>query len=73
MITLWTTNDGYSQEAVQRLQRLGLPYEERRIGAPWTVDQLLASDPNATTSMPAFFLDGKYIGGLRELYQYLQQ
>lgn len=73
MIVLWTTNDGYSQEAVQRLQRMGRQYEERRIGSPWTVDQLLAADPNATSSMPAFFLDGKYIGGLRELYQYLQE
>lgn len=73
MITLWTTNDGYSKEAVERLQRLGRQYEERRIGEGWTVDQLLAADPNATTEIPAFFLDGQYIGGLRELYSYLQQ
>ena len=73
MITLWTTNDGYSREAVERLMRMNRQYEERRIGAGWTTDQLLAADPNATTSMPAFFLDGKYIGGLRELYQYLQE
>jgi len=73
MITLWTNNDSYSQEALQRLMKLGRQYEERRIGSGWTVDQLLAADPNALTSMPAFFLDGKYIGGLRELYQYLQQ
>lgn len=73
MITLWTNNDSYSQEALQRLMKLGRQYEERRIGQGWTVDQLLAADPNAMSSMPAFFLDGKYIGGLRELYQYLQQ
>lgn len=73
MITLWTTNDGYSKEAVQRLQRLGRQYEERRIGDGWTVDQLMAANPSALSSMPAFFLDGQYIGGLRELYNYLQE
>lgn len=73
MITLWTTEDGYSREAVNRLMKTNRQYEERRIGKGWTVDQLLASDPNATASMPAFFLNGKYIGGLRELRQYLQE
>lgn len=73
MITLWTTEDGYSREAVERLMRMGRQYEERRIGRGWTVEQLSAADPRALSSMPAFFLNGKYIGGLRELYQYLQE
>lgn len=73
MITLWTNGEGFSREAVERLQRLGRQYEERRIGRGWTVDQLNAADSRAASDIPAFFLDGKYIGGLRELYRYLQE
>ena len=41
---------------------------EKRIGAGFTIDQLLAEDPNATAEMPALFVDGKYAGGLREIH-----
>jgi len=73
MIILWTGKDAYSREAISYLQRLGRPYEERKIGEGWNINQLLAEDPNALSSMPAFFLNGQYIGGLRELYKYLQE
>jgi len=41
---------------------------EKCIGQGYTVDQLVAADPNATLEMPALFIDGKYVGGLREVH-----
>jgi glutaredoxin len=68
-IVLWTRdNDAYCQEAVQHLQKAGKTFTEKRLGNGYTVDQLVAADPNATSEMPALFIDGKYVGGLREVH-----
>lgn len=44
----------------------GVPYEERKIGAGWTREQLLEAVPTART-VPQIFLDGAYFGGYEEL------
>lgn len=68
-IVLWTReNDAYCQEAVKHLQKAGKTFTEKRLGNGYTIDQLEAADPNASVEMPALFIDGKYIGGLREVH-----
>lgn len=44
----------------------GVPYEERKIGAGWTKEQLLEAVPTART-VPQIFLDETYLGGYEEL------
>ena len=67
-IVLWTREgDAYCRQATEHLNRTKTPFVEKCLGQGYTVDQLLASDPNATAEMPALFVDGKYVGGLREV------
>lgn len=49
----------------------GVPYEERKIGAGWTKEQLLEAVPTART-VPQIFVDDKLIGGFTELEAYLK-
>lgn len=73
-VVLWTRpNDAYCREAVRNLQQAGITFTEKQLGNGYTIDQLIASDPNATVEMPAFFLDGKYIGGLREVQGFIRK
>jgi hypothetical protein len=68
-IVLWTRDgDAYCREAILHLNRTNTPFVEKCIGQGYTVDQLVAADPNATLEMPALFIDGKYVGGLREVH-----
>lgn len=48
----------------------GVPYEERKIGAGWTKEQLLDAVPAART-VPQIFVDDKLVGGFTELQKYL--
>lgn len=68
-IVLWTREgDPYCREAILHLNKTHTAFVEKCIGQGYTVDQLVAADPNATLEMPALFIDGKYIGGLREVH-----
>ena len=68
-IVLWTREgDPYCREAVLHLNRTRTEFVEKCIGQGYTVDQLMATDPNVTLEMPALFIDGKYVGGLREVH-----
>jgi len=68
-IVIWTRdNDAYCKEAIRHLQLAKKEFIEKRIGAGFTIDQLMAADPNATAEMPALFVDGKFVGGLREIH-----
>jgi len=68
-IVIWTREgDAYCKEAIRHLQLAKKEFVEKRIGAGFTIDQLMAADPNATAEMPALFVDGKYAGGLREIH-----
>jgi glutaredoxin 3 len=48
------------------LKQKDIEFEERKIGAGWTIEQLLESVPNVK-SVPQIILNGKYIGGYQEL------
>ena len=48
----------------------GVPYEERKIGAGWTKEQLLEAVPTART-VPQIFVDDKLVGGFEQLQKYL--
>ena len=49
----------------------GVPYEERKIGAGWTKEQLLEAVPTART-VPQIFVDSAYVGGFDQLQKYFE-
>ncbi len=59
-------NCAYCLKAKSLLESRGIQYDERKVGQPWTKEQLLEAAPNART-VPQIFLDGEYIGGYGEL------
>ena len=56
----------YCDIAKALLKQKNIEFEERQIGAGWTIQQLLESHPNVK-SVPQIILNGKYIGGYQEL------
>ena len=56
----------YCDMAKALLKQKNIDFEERKIGAGWTIQQLLESHPNVK-SVPQIILNGKYIGGYQEL------
>lgn len=64
-------NCAYCLKAKTLLETKGIQYEERKIGSPWTKEQLLEAVPNART-VPQIFFEGEYIGGYTELVNKLQ-
>lgn len=64
---IWSKdNCQYCIKAKTLLDLKGVQYEERKIGAGWTKEQLLEAVPTART-VPQIFLDGAYLGGYDEL------
>lgn len=64
---IWSKdNCQYCIKAKTLLDLKGVQYEERKIGAGWTKEQLLEAVPTART-VPQIFLDGTYVGGFTEL------
>ena len=64
---IWSKdNCQYCIKAKTLLDLKGVQYEERKIGAGWTREQLLEAVPTART-VPQIFLDGTYVGGFTEL------
>ena len=59
-------NCAFCDRAKNLLMSKNIPFEERKIGAGWTKEQLLADVP-AARSVPQIFIDGQYIGGYAEL------
>ena len=53
-------------QAKALLTQKGIEFEERKIGAEYTKEDLLEAVPNART-VPQIFLDGELIGGFTEL------
>jgi glutaredoxin 3 len=60
------------EQAKSLLKLKGIEFEERNIthGA-WTKEQLLESVPGAK-SVPQIFIDEQYIGGLKDLNEFLE-
>jgi glutaredoxin len=68
---IWSkTNCSYCDQAKQLLTMKGIVFEERKIGAEWTKEQLLEAVPTAR-AVPQIFLDDQYVGGYTELKQRL--
>jgi len=68
---IWSkTNCSYCEQAKQLLTMKGIEFEERKIGAEWTKEQLLEAVPTAR-AVPQIFLDDQYVGGFTELRQKL--
>jgi len=68
---IWSKpNCSYCEQAKQLLKMKGIVFEERKIGAEWTKEQLLEAVPTAR-AVPQIFLDDQYVGGYTELKQRL--
>jgi len=68
---IWSkSNCSYCEQAKQLLKMKGIVFEERKIGAEWTKEQLLEAVPTAR-AVPQIFLDDQYVGGYTELKQRL--
>lgn len=70
---VWTKDHcPYCDQAKTLLDLRGIKYDERRIGAGYTREDLLAAAPDART-VPQIFLDDQLIGGYTELQQHLEK
>ncbi len=68
---IWSkSNCSYCDQVKQLLTMKGIVFEERKIGAEWTKEQLLEAVPTAR-AVPQIFLDDQYVGGFTELRQKL--
>jgi glutaredoxin 3 len=56
----------YCLQAITLLVQKGIEYEEKKIGAGYTKEDLLEAVPTART-VPQIFLDGELVGGFTEL------
>lgn len=61
----------YCDMAKELLKRRGIEFEERKIGDGWTKEELLEAVPNART-VPQIILDGRLVGGYKELAKELE-
>lgn len=62
----------YCDMAKNLLSSKGIDFEERKIGDGWTKEELLESVPTAR-SVPQIFVNDEYIGGYKELANYLNK
>jgi glutaredoxin 3 len=68
---VWSKNQcPYCDQAKALLTQRGIAFEEKKIGAGYTREDLLEAVPTART-VPQIFLDGELIGGFTELRQTL--
>ena len=64
---VWSKNQcPFCEQAKGLLKMKGIAFEERKIGAEYTREQLLEAVPTART-VPQIFLDNEYVGGFQEL------
>jgi len=60
----------YCEKAKSLLKLRGIEFEERKIGDGWSKEELQEEVPTAR-SVPQVILDGKLIGGYKELEVHL--
>ena len=69
--TIWTqTNCQPCTAAKTMLTKAGIAFDIKTIGSDVTKEDFYKEFPNAR-SVPQIYLDGKHIGGLNELKEYL--
>jgi glutaredoxin len=64
-------NCQYCTKAVALLNRLGMPFVEKKIGVDVTREQLLEVAPGART-VPQIVINGQVIGGYDDLAKYVE-
>lgn len=70
-VIIWSkTNCKYCDMAKALLRSKSIVFEERKLGEPWSKDDLLAAVPTART-VPQIFGDSRLIGGYNELVKLL--
>jgi glutaredoxin len=68
---IWSKYDcPYCDKAKSLLKLRRIEFEERKIGDGWSKEELLEEVPTAK-SVPQVILDGKLIGGYKELEEHL--
>lgn len=65
-------NCTFCDQAKTLLKSKGIEFEERKIGDGYSKEELLEAVPNART-VPQIILNGKLIGGFKELQQYIEE
>lgn len=65
-------NCPYCVKAVALLNKMAVPFAEKKVGVDTTREQLLEVAPNART-VPQIIIDGKVIGGYDDLLKYVEQ
>jgi len=65
-------NCPYCDQAKALLTQRGIKYEEHKIGAGYSREQLLEAVPNART-VPQIFINNQLIGGFTELRRHLEE
>jgi len=61
----------YCDKAKALLTLKGIAFEERKLGAEWSKEQLLEAVPTART-VPQIFLEGEYVGGYDDLEKHFE-
>lgn len=65
-------NCPYCVKAVALLNKMSLPFVEKKVGVDITREQLLEVAPNART-VPQIIIDGRVIGGYDDLTRYVEE
>ena len=69
--TIWSKdNCPYCVQAKALLEQQGIAYEEKKIGAGYTKEQLLEAVPTART-VPQIFINNNLVGGFTQLQTYI--
>ena len=65
-------NCTFCDQAKALLEQRNIAYEERKIGAGYTREDLLAAVPTAR-AVPQIFVNNNHIGGFTELKKYIEE
>jgi glutaredoxin 3 len=73
LIEIWSQPDCAGCLSAKRmLHSKNIPYTERMLGVDATLEDLIIKLPGAR-SVPQIFIDGRHLGGLPELANYLNK
>ena len=70
---IWSRDNCHYWDLAKRLlESRGISYQEKKIGAGYTREDLLAVVPTAR-AVPQIFLNGQLVGGYQELNTHMEQ